>query len=80
MPFLGYAPINKQKSGFSFSWSCILSLLFSLLAERKVSAGFMHCVNELIALFPQCPFDLPGPTGGWRNINLVFSMNSGDLF
>ncbi|NWU05978.1 CAC1I protein, partial [Cephalopterus ornatus] len=45
---------------FSFSWSCILRLSFSLLAGRKVSAGFMHGVNELIASFPQCPFDLLG--------------------
>ncbi|NWH28125.1 CAC1I protein, partial [Grus americana] len=69
MCFGSNAPINKQKGGF-FSWSCILSLSFSLLARRKVSAGLMQCVNELIDSFSQCPFDLPCPTGGWRNTNL----------
>ncbi|NWU65159.1 CAC1I protein, partial [Pterocles burchelli] len=70
LPFLSYAHINKKKGTFSFSWSCILSLPFSVLARRKVSAGFMHCVNGLIASFLQCPFDLPGPTGGLRTKNL----------
>uniref|UniRef100_A0A8C0IDC9 Calcium voltage-gated channel subunit alpha1 I n=1 Tax=Bubo bubo TaxID=30461 RepID=A0A8C0IDC9_BUBBB len=46
------------------------NLSFSLLAGRKNSSGFMHCVNDLIASFPRCSFDLPGPTGGSRNTNL----------
>lgn len=80
MPCLSYAPINKQKGRFSFIVSCIFKPSFSLLAGKKVSAGFMRCVNKLIASFPQCPFDLPGPNGGSRNTNLDFSLKAGDLF
>ncbi|NXU87963.1 CAC1I protein, partial [Xiphorhynchus elegans] len=40
--------------------------------KKQRHYSFVHCVNELIALFPQCPFDLPGPNGGSRNTYLVF--------
>uniref|UniRef100_A0A8C8AW24 Calcium voltage-gated channel subunit alpha1 I n=1 Tax=Otus sunia TaxID=257818 RepID=A0A8C8AW24_9STRI len=53
---------------------------FLYLLGEKNSSGFMHCVNDLIASFPWCSFDLPGPTGGSRNTNLIFSLKSGDPF